>query len=115
MSRTRAALTHESFDVSFDEAEVAAGDPGDGVRGVDVGGPDEAGGTVQLLPVAGHDGLGVFGVEWLALVDETDPAVELRGSGELAVAAGQQRCRAHRPHIAVLPLRPGSARHLGSR
>jgi len=67
--------------------KVASGDADDGADyftvGVDVGS-----GYAELLPVVREHGGDVFGVEWLVLVGEADPAVELRVAGQLPVEAG---------------------------
>ena len=66
-------LSHEAFD----EAEVAAGDLVDGVGCLDVVGVVGVEWLAELLPVLGEHGGDVVGVQWLVLVGEPDPAVQL--------------------------------------
>jgi len=70
------------------QAEVAAGDPDDGADGFDVVGVAGIEQQAQLMPVVRDHEREVFGVQWLALVGEADPAIEMGVAGEWPVEAG---------------------------
>jgi len=65
--------------------KVAAGDAGDGQGCFAVGGVCGVDGEPEFGPVQGQHGRHVGGVQWPVLVGEADPAVQLRGSGRVAV------------------------------
>ena len=83
---------------SLDEAEVAAGDAGDGRDGFGVGEVVGGQGEVQLGPVVLQDKEQFGGRERPVLVDEADPAVELWVTGEAFSRPGMP--------IRIIPIPP---------
>ena len=71
---TRVSRAASTAKESFDEAEVAAGDAGDGQRGFAVGWMFGVEGEPQFGPVQRQHVRHVVGVQWPVLVGESDPA-----------------------------------------
>ena len=89
--RAQAADLQDALDLSeqaLDEAEVSAGDAGDGRDGFGVGEVVGGQGQAQLGSVVLQDEDQLVGGQRPVLVDEPDPAVELRVAGEAFFDAG---------------------------
>jgi hypothetical protein len=89
--RAQVVDLHDALDLSeqaLNEAEVATGDAGDGRDGFGVGEVIGGQSKAQLGPVVLQDKEQLGGGQRPVLVDEPDPAAELRVPGETFFGAG---------------------------